>query len=353
MYSVMIADADQNYAKTIYQMLPWEELGFEIISSVEDGHEACEAASILKPDVLVTDIRLPLLDGLSLAKILHEKSPLTKVIFLTAEQNFSWAQEAVACHAERYLVKPVSGQELKEVMRDVHQSLDDRPLARMEVLNSLFDGKREDALYDIIRSGDKESASAWIERVFQDMAAPEYSLSDCHMQVVQIYFIIARSAKKLVPEFDLNVEHNLSLMTDIFREESPEEICAWLRRLCYNVMDYIAYQAHNSDASLSSRGYSYIKKHYEDPDLSLKAVSEHLHISPNYFSSIFKKATGESFTNMLIQIRMEHAKELLLSSNKKVLEVAHAVGYTDPHYFSYCFKKYFGESPHEIRCEKK
>ena len=352
MYSLMIADADRNFIKTLRQLLPWQELGFEITSSADNGHEACEAAAILKPDVLLTDISLPLLDGLSLAKTLRDKSPLTKVLFLTSEKNFAWAQKAIACHAERYLVKPVSAEELKQTVLEVRHLLDERFSSQMEVLNSLFNGQREELFFEIIRSGDKEGASAFIAQTFQEMSSPEISLSDCQMQVVQLFFIIARSAKKLVPEFDLNVERNLSLIMHIFREESPRDIEAWLRRLCHNVMDFIAYSLHDSDKSLTSKGYSYLQTHYADPELSLKTVSEYLHISPNYFSSIFKKSIGDSFTNLLIQLRMERAKELLLSSNKKVLEVAHEVGYTDPHYFSFCFKKHFGETPNETRRDK-
>ena len=353
MYSLMIVDADRNFSKTLQQLLPWKDLGFEIISSITDGQEAREAAAILKPDVLITDIHLPSLDGLSLAKALREGNPLTKLIILTAEHDFRYAQEAITYHVERYLLKPVQAGELEETMRKVRESMDARPLSRREILNSLFNGQRDEALYSIIRSGDKAAASAFIDEIFLNMSAPGVSLSECQMQVIQLYFIIARTAKKLIPEFDLNVERNLTLIMQIFSEESPEEIQAWLRRLCHNVMDYVAYQLCDNDASLSSRGYNYLKKHYADPDLSLKTVSEHLHISSNYFSSIFKKAMGDSFTNVLNQIRMEHAKELLLSSNKKILEIAHAVGYTDPHYFSFCFKKHFGESPNEVRHVKR
>lgn len=101
--------------------------------------------------------------------------------------------------------------------------------------------------------------------------------------------------------------------------------------------------------SLAKQGYDYLTKHYSDPSLSLKQVSKQLLISPSYFSSLFKKENGLSFTDALVEIRMERAKEHLLTTDHKIFEVAIDSGYTDQHYFSYCFKKYFGESPNKIR----
>ena len=74
-----------------------------------------------------------------------------------------------------------------------------------------------------------------------------------------------------------------------------------------------------------------------------------MHVSPNYLSSLFTRETGQSFKEHLIQIRMNKAKELLLTSSAKVQEIALAVGYTDTHYFSYSTKRYFGLSPRQIR----
>ena len=74
-----------------------------------------------------------------------------------------------------------------------------------------------------------------------------------------------------------------------------------------------------------------------------------LDVSPNHLSACIKKYAGETFINILIRKRMEAARELLASSPLKIQEVAQRCGYTDQHYFSYCFKKYCGESPNALR----
>lgn len=86
-----------------------------------------------------------------------------------------------------------------------------------------------------------------------------------------------------------------------------------------------------------------------DPGLSLVSLSGMLDVSPNHLSACIKKYAGETFINTLIRKRMEAAGELLSTSALKVREIAERCGYTDQHYFSYCFKKYCGESPNSMR----
>ena len=100
---------------------------------------------------------------------------------------------------------------------------------------------------------------------------------------------------------------------------------------------------------LCRRALEAIDQNYMDPDLSLVSLSGMLDVSPNHLSSCIKKTAGESFINILIRKRMEAARELLAEPNLRIQEVALRCGYTDQHYFSYCFKKYCGESPNSLR----
>lgn len=86
-----------------------------------------------------------------------------------------------------------------------------------------------------------------------------------------------------------------------------------------------------------------------DKDLSLVSLSAMLDVSPNHLSACIKKYAGETFINILIGKRMTAAKELLMTTSLKIQEIAARCGYTDQHYFSYCFKKYCGISPNALR----
>jgi len=100
---------------------------------------------------------------------------------------------------------------------------------------------------------------------------------------------------------------------------------------------------------LCAQAMETIEKQYMEEDLSLSGVSEQLHVSPNYLSANMKKYAGDTFMNLLIKKRMEVAHALLTTSSLKIYEVARQCGYSDQHYFSFCFKKYYGVSPAQLR----
>jgi two-component system response regulator YesN len=96
----------------------------------------------------------------------------------------------------------------------------------------------------------------------------------------------------------------------------------------------------------------YIRQNYESEDISLNAAAESVNLSPNHFSTIFSQETGHTFIEYLTDMRMEKARELLRCTDLKSSEIAYRIGYRDPHYFSYLFKKINNCSPREYR-EKK
>jgi two-component system response regulator YesN len=92
-----------------------------------------------------------------------------------------------------------------------------------------------------------------------------------------------------------------------------------------------------------------IREQYYDNNLSSEAVSRILKISSSYLRAIFRRDSDVSFIKFLTQIRMEESKKLILSSDLRIYEIAESVGFNDPHYFSYCFKRYFDIWPNDMR----
>ena len=97
----------------------------------------------------------------------------------------------------------------------------------------------------------------------------------------------------------------------------------------------------------------YIEENYMSEEVSLNTVSASVNMSPSYFSSVFSKESGKTFVEYLTEVRMEKAKEMLMCSSLKTSEIGYEVGYKDPHYFSYIFKKTQGCSPKEYRQRRK
>jgi two-component system response regulator YesN len=108
----------------------------------------------------------------------------------------------------------------------------------------------------------------------------------------------------------------------------------------------------SSHHSLLKEMELYIRNHFHEEELNLTAIAAHVHISPAYASTLFKKYKGMNFSEYLVQLRMDKAAELLSATDSKSYEVSEQVGYRNPQYFSVLFKKHFGKSPSEYRKDR-
>ena len=104
--------------------------------------------------------------------------------------------------------------------------------------------------------------------------------------------------------------------------------------------------------SVIRKARSFIDEHYADSNLTLHDVASHVALSNNHFCTVFSQEMGVTFTEYLTAVRISRAKELLSSTAMRTGDVAYAVGYNDPHYFSYLFKKNTGLSPRDYRKEE-
>ncbi len=100
---------------------------------------------------------------------------------------------------------------------------------------------------------------------------------------------------------------------------------------------------------LCDRVVQIIDERYSDEELSLTGVSNELAVSPNYLSTLIKKTKKKNFVTLLTERRMKAAYDMLVCSGLRIMEIAEKCGYSDQHYFSYCFKKFYGDSPVKVR----
>ncbi len=105
----------------------------------------------------------------------------------------------------------------------------------------------------------------------------------------------------------------------------------------------------NTTKNVIREAKQYIQDNFQDPDLSVEKICRHLHMSPAYFSTMFKKETGQAYIAYLTDVRLGRAVELLMATDDKTYIIAEKVGYPEQNYFSYVFKKKFGVSPTRYR----
>ena len=113
MYTVLIVDDEKYIRKSIINRIHWEACGCEVIGEAGDGMEACARISQLQPQIVITDIRMPGMDGLSLAARIAEEYPQIRVIIISAYNDFNYAKSAIRYGVREYILKPVEEKELE------------------------------------------------------------------------------------------------------------------------------------------------------------------------------------------------------------------------------------------------
>jgi len=158
MLTMIIADDEYNVREGLRNIIAWHEYGIQVVDVASDGLEALDLCLQHKPDILFTDIRMPMMDGLEVALKLKELACNTRIIIISGAQDFNYAKTALEVNAEGYILKPVKLPELKEVVHKVangirlernreetaerlkQQIKENLPVLREKFLNSLVHG---------------------------------------------------------------------------------------------------------------------------------------------------------------------------------------------------------------------
>lgn len=541
MYKLIVVDDEEEVRKGVIRKIDWTSYGFEIAGEAENGKEALEIAEKVVPDVVITDIKMPFMDGMELSEILRDRFPTTKVVILTGFDEFEYARRAIKLNVVEYVLKPISAQELVEVLIKVKSRIDEEiaqkedvqalrehyrrslPILRDKFLTSLvtsrlsrkeilektrqygvelegkryvasalsvdyntvsqcseevkttafclpddlellrfavfniseevvnkynlgitffhnehvviltastqasdedvmgetvsaleeirqsiekylkftvtiglgsvchqienihtsfseavsaldyrvligsnrviiledvepksvdrvvFDEIKQHSLVSSIKVGGTDEIEEVIEGLFKELIEAKASYKDYQVYLLEILTAVLKVAKDLNVNMDNVFGPNYNLFMEMYRFGDISEVRDWFIGVCTKISGYISRERQDTSKQLVDRAREYLQSHYSDSDITIDRVCKFLHISPTYFSTLFKREAKVTFLNYLTGIRMEAAKDLLKNTNMKTFEIAEKVGYSEPNYFSYSFKKNFGISPSEYR----
>lgn len=519
----------------IRNTLNWEENDFKFCGEASDGELAYPLIQKHKPDIVITDIRMPFMDGLELSRLIKKEMPWIKIIILSGYGEFEYAKEAINIGVTEYLLKPINGTELMNCLLKVKEKIlieqkekanierfkkemkeyeeDEKrrifydlvnnmqPLSNIleraselnlelsamvyniilftidhtreynnnfdkigainQELKPLFQSNNDIIKFDLfmdgmalllkgnsfddlqrkqeyyinqlkdimdahqevsyfggigipvnrlgelsrsyhearrafsyryiweenlildssaisktreflrrtnrlnmnnivkldkrkaenfLKSGSKEDVGSFVEEYLQSICDENRnSILFRQYVVIDMYSIAAGFCKDLgACNYELkNPLHNDTL----FRQTVSkfDYIKDYIKRIFENaieIRDKIITSQYND---IVSKAKIYIQDNFCREDLSLNQVAASVFVTPSHFSSVFSQKTGQTFIKYLTDLRMNKAKELLLFTDMKTSEVGYAVGYKDPHYFSYLFKKTFDCSPKQFR----
>lgn len=210
-----------------------------------------------------------------------------------------------------------------------------------------FDELKEEALIRCIKIGTVEELKELIQELFDNLESINVSYSEYQIFLLEILTVLNRLIRNFSIDKFFTPNYNLAL--EISRFNNISEAKQWIMDICIRLMGCIEVERMDACKNLIYSAKEYIAQHFHESDISVNSVSKHLHISTGYFCNIFKRETKTSFVNYLNQLRIETAKEMLRTKDFRTFEVAEKTGFSDPNYFSYCFRKYVGISPKEYR----
>lgn len=166
MYKLVFIEDEVLLRKSIIEKIEWEKCGFIVAGEAENGRDALDIIDYVCPDVIITDIDMPFLNGMELSKIVTEKYPMMKIVLLSGYDEFRYAQKAIELNVLEYVLKPVSSEELTKILLRIKEKIDDEiaknkniealkehyleslPVLRLNFLSSLITEKqsKEDIL---------------------------------------------------------------------------------------------------------------------------------------------------------------------------------------------------------------
>jgi len=414
MTKVFLVDDEIAIRESLRNSFPWEEKGYQLVGEAPDGEMALPMIRDLNADILLTDIRMPFMDGMKLCEEVQRTMPWVERIILSGYDDFDYARKAISLGVREYLLKPVTAKELEAALERARNQIAEKKREREnlshlrqrlstgnafmkdKLLASLFteegDPADDDALMRQMRDlgtnlaagcyivldihfgaeGDRRMACRSALAGLAEMSggtvfvcsaakgARALVLGDRAEDAEERAYSFANSAMHL-PEME-NEEHLLiaigETVDDYHEIRKSMKSARHLRHLqtadgpaSRCIIGGSARGGGYGDGAVS-RARLYLEEHFSDPNLMLQDAAEAVHLSQSHLSTIFTQETGMTFTQYLTALRIAKAKELLENSEKRSSQIALDVGYIDAHYFSYLFKKNTGVTPGEYRKEK-
>ena len=361
MKKVFLVDDEIVIRENMRTCIDWEKEGFEYCGDAPDGELALPLIEKLKPDILITDIRMPFMNGLELSAIVRRMLPGIKIIILSGHDEFEYARQAIRIGVEEYCLKPFSAEDIIRVLKiisakdhaqDEHRAA--APAGGDRI--GIFGGEALEQLsldragyMEFLKVGAPEQKETHIRRIAQELRDVDwesslYGFFLLHDLTVSVF----REAKAQFGEQVRPDDWLPEMKSRISGIRSWEEACAYLGELAELFWHWRS-QASDRYGALIARVKQYVQEHYGEEGLSLNDAAKHVNVSPSHLSKVFSQETGMTFIEYLMETRIKKAMELLLSTRAKSYEIACRVGYQDSHYFSNVFKRMTGMTIRDFR----
>lgn len=359
-YKIYIADDEKLIRESISHYVNWPQISAEVVGTGGTGMEALKYLLSHPVDILITDIKMPVMDGIRLVKKIAEMDLPLRVIFISAYSDFEYARHALRYYfVDDYIIKPIQPMNLLTSAGKSIKKLEERK----SILRSLKIGNAEmnltfnttllqvrNELLKQLQNGNLSHSIELFRSIIEFWKINNASIAFCKRYALELYY----SAKNL---FDA-MHHNLDTILgskqpvlDITRATQLYEISNYMENLISIICTYVSCCQENKLSGDICTALELTEANYLDKNFNLLILAEMLELSPNHLSAKFKKETGKSFTTLLQNMRLEKAKDFLKNPAYKIYEIADMCGIGDVRYFAHLFNEYTGYTPKDYRAD--
>jgi two-component system response regulator YesN len=339
MYSVMLIDDEPRAIESLLYFINWQQLGFEVCGTCDNGEDALELIMRTLPDIIITDIRMPIMDGLELIRRLHERMKIPpEIVVLSGYNEFSYARRALQLGVRHYLLKPVIEDEASEVLRQVHKSLDARLTTHLPI-----EAVREARMIlEAIEQLDRKKSTDLIYRLFDEIKdkPTEWTVELINHLTLQCMKLIQQLAKHPVV---FNNDQPMAV-----NQELGPGMKEALVQYANQVIDSLQSTQEWNQGSRLQDIDQFLVEHYRS-NLSIKQVAAQYFLNPVYLGKAYHEKFGRGLLDRIHDLRIEEAERLLRTTDLISKEVAEQVGYSQYNYFLKQFERRIGLKPMDYR----
>ncbi|MGG6431626.1 helix-turn-helix domain-containing protein [Anoxybacillus sp. D401a] len=403
MYKLLIADDEPLEREGLQLMIERAFPHTFTIFHAEHGRSAIQQVEKHRPHIIFMDIKMPGIQGLEAIAEIRKIDAQAKVAILTAYDYFTYAKEAISLGVSEYVLKPAKKQQIIDLLRKLlHQIMEEQAmreqqliarekLVQLQMLSETawtwllmgkmdecsahtFSGIEFECAYAIVIELEKNDVcerEKWEETVKQCVKHHRRCLcsplrqrqmaifieSQPHEHVISfVQSLLKRLEKELKQRIKIGIGTVQSSIDGLKRsyKEAQTAVCylSSFSRVMHiddvPITDEVEQINLKTNGSVIEQVELFLHENY-GYDVTLEEVAKYVHLTPYYFSKLFKKETGQTFIDYLTNLRIEKAKQFMRDEGLTVKEACYRVGYKDPNYFSRVFKKVTNMTPTEYR----
>lgn len=348
MLKLILVDDEMWSREVVKRLIHFEQFDLTLVAEAQDGYAGLEAVRLHHPDIVITDMKMPGLNGVEFLKKLSVEFPAIKTIVMSGFEDVQYLRQAIRSRSVEYLLKPIKETDINAAIANCVDELQKAKRTRLQS-NRIFADESVQRDYAqlikalnlaIIKHQPQEA-----HHILQGLKRFAASGNDAETLMRIQEHLIHQIQHYLVTQ---NIDFSYEI--DEFSVDSIEALIPRISRIYEEVLTKLAQSStHKPDDDwLAIRDF--IDQHLMYP-ISLDDVADKFHLSPEHVSRQFKKKTGEGITTYILRTKMERAADLILTSDFPMKTIAELVGFENVPYFYKQFNRWFACAPGEYKAK--